>query len=181
MVSVDFQRRDLLTASVPCPDLVELERVDLRRVWAGRTEYGHDWRVPLLGSGSHTLTAGASGAGKDAVMWCPLVSIAPAIRDGRVRVSGIDPKGMEPRRIWLRVTAKSQVGIVLGDQAYERGGWANRIEESAAGVGYVWGEGLREPLWVRAGRVPDEAVKALEVFVCGGLAPGLPRSGRRAA
>jgi DNA segregation ATPase FtsK/SpoIIIE, S-DNA-T family len=28
-------------------------------------------------------------------MWCPLVSIAPAIRDGLVRVSGIDPKGME--------------------------------------------------------------------------------------
>jgi hypothetical protein len=28
-------------------------------------------------------------------MWCPLVSIAPAVRDGWVRVSGIDPKGME--------------------------------------------------------------------------------------
>lgn len=28
-------------------------------------------------------------------MWCPLVSIAPAIRDGLVRVSGIGPKGME--------------------------------------------------------------------------------------
>jgi S-DNA-T family DNA segregation ATPase FtsK/SpoIIIE len=28
-------------------------------------------------------------------MWCPLVSIAPAIRDGWARVSGIDPKGME--------------------------------------------------------------------------------------
>ncbi|WAL64924.1 FtsK/SpoIIIE domain-containing protein [Amycolatopsis cynarae] len=283
VVSIDFQRRDLLAHPVPCPDLDEAA-VDLRRVWAGRTEYGQDWHMPLYGSGSHTLTAGASGAGKNSVMWCPLVSIAPAIRDGLVRVSGIDPKGMElaygrgifhryavsgkdtldllddlvqamderkaefagrvrnvaitrehplelvefdeigaltkytdrktreqivekvallttqgralgftvrgyvqeptkdtvpvrelfPRRICLRVTAKSHVGMVLGDQAYERGAWANRIEESAAGVGYVWGEGLREPLRVRAGWVPDETVKALEAFVTAGQVVPLP-------
>ena len=70
-----------------------------------------------------------------------------------------------PRRICLRVTAKSHVGMVLGDQAYERGAWANRIPESDAGTGYVWGEGLREPLRIRAGWVPDEVVKALEAFV----------------
>lgn len=94
VVSVDFQRRDLLASPVPCPNLSESGPVDLRHVWAGRTEYGQDWRVPLFGSGSQTLTAGASGAGKNSVMWCPLVSIAPAIRSGVVRVSGIDPKGM---------------------------------------------------------------------------------------
>jgi S-DNA-T family DNA segregation ATPase FtsK/SpoIIIE len=52
-----------------------------------------------------TLVAGSTGAGKNSVMWCPLVSIAPAIRDGLVRVSGIDPKGMElayGRRIFTR-------------------------------------------------------------------------------
>ncbi len=208
-------------------------------------------------------------------MWCPLLSIAPAIRDGLVRVSGIDPKGMElaygrgifhryavtgaealtlldellntmqarkaefagrvrtvpinrehplellefdeigaltkytdrktrdaitervallmtqgralgftvrgyvqeptkdtvpvrdlfPRRICLRVTAKSHVGMVLGDHAYERGAWANRISESEAGVGYVFGEGIREPLRVRAGWVSDEAIKQLEAFI----------------
>ena len=100
VVSIDFQRRDLLTDPVDCPDLKELASVpgasvDLRRVWAGRNEYGQDWQLPLTGSASHCLTAGASGAGKNSVMWCPLVSIAPAIRDGLVRVSGIDPKGME--------------------------------------------------------------------------------------
>jgi S-DNA-T family DNA segregation ATPase FtsK/SpoIIIE len=210
-------------------------------------------------------------------MWCPLVSIAPAIRDGWVRVSGIDPKGMElaygrrifhryavtgadalgvldelitvmdarktafagwvrsvpispeyplellefdeigaltkytdrktreaitervallttqgralgftvrgyvqeptkdtvpvrelfPRRICLRVAAKSHVGMVLGENAYERGAWAHRIGESEAGSGYVWGEGLREPLRVRAGWVPDEVIKQLETFVTG--------------
>jgi DNA segregation ATPase FtsK/SpoIIIE, S-DNA-T family len=280
VVSIDFQRRNLLTAPVPCPDLAELAAVaggsvDVRRVWAGRTEYGQDWYVSLAGSASHTLTVGGTGAGKNSVMWCPLVSIAPAIRDGLVRVSGIDPKGMElaygrrifhryavtgpdalavlddlvaamqarktefagrvrtvsitqdhplellefdeigaltryadrrtreaineriallttqgralgftvrgyvqeptkdtvpvrelfPRRICLRVSAKSHVGMVLGDQAYERGAWANRITEAEAGTGYVFGEGIREPLRIRSGWVPDQMIKQLEAFI----------------
>jgi S-DNA-T family DNA segregation ATPase FtsK/SpoIIIE len=280
VVSIDFQRRDLLADPVACPDLRLAEGVpgtvvDLRRVWSGRTEYGQDWHVTL--AGGHTLVAGATGAGKNSVMWCPLVVIAPAIRDGLVRVSGIDPKGMElaygrrifhryavtgtdalavlddlitamdtrkaafagrvrtvpisaehplellefdeigaltkytdrktreaiteriallttqgralgftvrgyvqeptkdtvpvrelfPRRICLRVSAKSHVSMVLGDHAYDRGAWANRITEAEAGVGYVFGEGLREPLRVRAGWVPDEVIKQLETFVTG--------------
>jgi DNA segregation ATPase FtsK/SpoIIIE, S-DNA-T family len=97
-VSVDFQRRDLLGDLVPCADLVQLvdqpaESVDLRQVWSGMTEYGTPWTQPLIGT--HTLSAGATGAGKGSLMWCPLVSIAPAIRDGLVRPWGIDPKGME--------------------------------------------------------------------------------------
>ncbi|MGH3809195.1 MAG: FtsK/SpoIIIE domain-containing protein, partial [Pseudonocardiaceae bacterium] len=282
VVSIDFQRRNLLADPVTCPELATLASVpstaiDLRRVVAGRTEYGQDWHIPLAGSASHTLTAGESGAGKNSVTWRPLVSIAPAIRDGLVRVSGIDPKGMElaygrgvfhryavtgdealavldelvatmttrktefagrvrsvpispehplellefdeigaltrytdrktreaitervallttqgralgvtvrgyvqeptkdtvpvrdlfPRRICLRVSAKSHVGMVLGDQAYERGAWANRITETEAGVGYVFGEGIREPLRVRAGWVPDQTIKHLEAFVAG--------------
>jgi DNA segregation ATPase FtsK/SpoIIIE, S-DNA-T family len=279
VISLDFQRRNLLTQPVPCPDLALCDvpgtAIDLRRVWSGRTEYGQDWHVPL--AGGHTLVAGATGAGKNSVMWCPLVSIAPAIRDGLVRVSGIDPKGMElaygrrifhryavtgtealtvlddlldamtarktefagrvrsvpispehplellefdeigaltkytdrktreaitervallttqgralgftvrgyvqeptkdtvpvrelfPRRICLRVSAKSHVSMVLGDHAYERGAWANRITEHEAGVGYVFGEGIREPLRVRAGWVPDEVIKHLETFITG--------------
>ena len=279
VVSVDFQRRDQLAALVQAPALPEGQStVDLRRVWAGRTEYGHDWRVPLLGSGAHCLTAGASGAGKNSVMWCPLVAAAPAIRSGLVRMSGIDPKGMElaygrgiftryavsgkdavelldglveemenrkrefagrvrtiplsteyplellefdeigaltkytdrktreqivervallntqgralnisvrgyvqeptkdtvpvrelfTRRVCLRVTSKTHVGMVLGDGAYERGAWANRIGDSEAGVGFVWGEGIREPLRIRAGWVSDETVKALEQYVTNG-------------
>jgi S-DNA-T family DNA segregation ATPase FtsK/SpoIIIE len=280
VVSIDFQRRNLLAEPVTCRDLDDLAgvaggSVDLRRVWAGYTEYGPDWHVSLAGSASHTLIAGASGAGKNSVMWCPLVSIAPAIRDGLVRVSGIDPKGMElaygrrifhryavtgtdaltvldelveemqarktafagrvrtvpitpehplellefdeigaltkytdrktrdsitekvallttqgralgftvrgyvqeptkdtvpvrelfPRRICLRVSAKSHVSMVLGDQAYDRGAWANRITDTEAGVGYVFGEGIREPLRIRAGWVPDDTIKQLETFI----------------
>jgi S-DNA-T family DNA segregation ATPase FtsK/SpoIIIE len=279
VVSVDFQRHNLLADIVPCADLGALggvagKDIDLRRVWAGRTEYGTDWTVPLIGS--HTLTAASTGGGKGTVMWSPLVSIAPAIRDGLVRVSGIDPKGMElaygrrifaryavtgrdaievldevmevmtarktayagkvrtvdispecplelvefdeigaltkyigdrktreqiqeklgvittqgralgiavrgyvqeptkdtvpvrdlfPRRICLRVPTKSHVAMALGDNAWDRGAWANRIGESEAGVGYLFGEGIREPLRVRAGWVPDEQIKALEAFV----------------
>jgi S-DNA-T family DNA segregation ATPase FtsK/SpoIIIE len=279
VVSVDFQRRNLLADIVPGPRLAALgsvagSEIDLSRVWAGRTEYGADWTVSLLGS--HTLTAGETGAGKGTVLWSPLVSIAPAIRDGLVRVSGVDPKGMElaygrgvfhrytvtsrdtlalldelvaamearkrewagrvrtvpitkenpleliefdelgaltkyvgdrktrdaiieriglintqgralgfavrgyvqepnkdtvpirelfPRRICLRVPTKSHVAMALGDHAYDRGAWANRIGESEAGVGYLFGEGIREPLRVRAGWVTDVDIKALEAFV----------------
>ncbi len=55
--------------------------------------------------------------------------------------------------------------MVLGEHAYDRGAWANRIGESEAGVGYLFGEGIREPLRVRAGWVTDEQIKALEAFV----------------
>jgi S-DNA-T family DNA segregation ATPase FtsK/SpoIIIE len=277
VVSIDFQRRNLLADPVACRPLVDQPggEVDVRRVWSGCTEYGQDWHVSL--AGGHTLVAGSTGAGKNSVMWCPLVSIAPAIRDGLVRVSGIDPKGMElaygrgvfaryavsgadavavldelvaamaarkqrfagrvrsvpittddplevlefdeigaltkytdrktresitervallttqgralgftvrgyvqeptkdtvpvrelfPRRICLRVSAKSHVSMVLGDGAYERGAWANRIGESEAGVGYMFGDGIREPLRIRAGWVPDETIKAFEAFVTG--------------
>jgi DNA segregation ATPase FtsK/SpoIIIE, S-DNA-T family len=61
--------------------------------------------------------------------------------------------------------------MVLGDQAYERGAWANRISESDAGVGCVWGEGIREPLRIRAGWVSDETIKQLETFVTGPITP----------
>ena len=72
------------------------------------------------------------------------------------------------------MAAKSHVAMVLGDGAYERGAWAHRIGESEAGVGYVFGEGVREPLRVRAGWVPDETVKALEAFVTSGRVVSFP-------
>jgi S-DNA-T family DNA segregation ATPase FtsK/SpoIIIE len=97
VVSIDFQRRDLLTDPVACRDLATLvdvqgTSVDLRRVFSGRTEYGQDWHVPL--AGGHTLVAGSTGAGKNSAMWCPLVSIAPAIRDGLYASQG------STRRAW---------------------------------------------------------------------------------
>ncbi len=119
LVSIDYQRRDRLADVVACRDLAELaavpgSEIDLRKVWSGRTEYGTDWFQPL--AGGHTLCAGATGAGKNSVGWCPIVSLAPAIRDGLVRVSAIDPKGMElayGRRIFhhYAVTSKDALGL----------------------------------------------------------------------
>jgi S-DNA-T family DNA segregation ATPase FtsK/SpoIIIE len=288
-VSIDFQRRNLLADRIVSPTLISVPASDLTpaelsaalgRVWSGRTEYGVDWYQPL--TGGHTLYAGSTGAGKNSFTWCPLVSIAHLIRDGYVRVSAIDPKGMElaygrgifhryavtsrdaiglldelidgmnarkteqagrvrtvpitkenplellefdeigallryigdrktrdaltdrvsilttqgralgytvrgyvqeptkdtvpvrdlfPRRVCLRVAAKSHVAMVLGDNAYDRGAWANRIGESEAGVGFLFGEGVREPLRVRSGWVSDEQIKALEAFVTGATVP----------
>jgi S-DNA-T family DNA segregation ATPase FtsK/SpoIIIE len=64
VVSIDFQRRNLLANPVACLDLaalanVEGTAVDLRRVFSGRTEYGQDWHLPL--AGGHTLVAGSTG------------------------------------------------------------------------------------------------------------------------
>jgi len=72
--------------------------------------------------------------------------------------------------VWLlakigHALIKVAEALAAGDQAYERGAWANRITDAEAGVGYVFGEGIREPLRVRAGWVPDQTIKALEAFV----------------
>ncbi len=125
VVSIDFQRRNLLADPVACPDLAMLAgldggSVDLRRVWAGRTEYGTDWYQPL--AGGHTLYAGSTGAGKNFHTWSPIVALAPAIRDGLVRVSGIDPKGMElayGRRVFHRYAVSSKDALALLDDLIE--------------------------------------------------------------
>ena len=88
------------------------------RAWSGRPSTARTWHVPLVGG--HTLVVGSTGAGKNSVMWCPLVSIAPAIRDGlAVRVSGIDPKGMElayGRRIFTRYAVTGTDALTLLDE-----------------------------------------------------------------
>jgi DNA segregation ATPase FtsK/SpoIIIE, S-DNA-T family len=77
---------------------------------------GYRWHVEPA---SHLLTAGESGAGKNSVTWDPLVSIAPAIRDGLVRVSGIDPKGMElayGRGVFHRYAVTGTEALALLDE-----------------------------------------------------------------
>jgi S-DNA-T family DNA segregation ATPase FtsK/SpoIIIE len=57
----------------------------------GRREDGQPWAVRLRGS--HTLVAGATGAGKGSVLWSLIRSLGPGIRDGLVRLWVLDPKG----------------------------------------------------------------------------------------
>jgi DNA segregation ATPase FtsK/SpoIIIE, S-DNA-T family len=67
------------------------EAVDLGAVPVGVREDGRPWTVRLRGS--HTLVAGATGAGKGSVLHSLIRSLGPGIRDGLVELWVLDPKG----------------------------------------------------------------------------------------
>ena len=140
LVSIDFQRCDRLgrgrraASASPTSLTCRATAIDLRRVWSGRTEYGTDW-LPAAGRRPHPDRR-RHRRGKNSVGWCPIVSIAPAIRDGLVRVSGIDPKGMElayGRRIFSRyaVTGKDALAL-LDDLDRRHGGAQGRVRRPSA-------------------------------------------------
>ena len=82
---------DLLADIVPVSPLpADGADVDLAALPLGLTEDGSRWRHRLLGT--HLLLAGASGSGKGSVLWGLVRSLAPAVREGRVQLWGIDPK-----------------------------------------------------------------------------------------
>ena len=72
--------------TVPAPVAVDLGAIQL-----GRREDGAPWTVRLRGS--HTLIAGATGAGKGSALQSLIRGLGPAIRDGLVRLWVLDPKG----------------------------------------------------------------------------------------
>jgi DNA segregation ATPase FtsK/SpoIIIE, S-DNA-T family len=91
-LELDFIHCDPLECSIPAPALAEDSAgVDLQRVVIGRTETGKPLRLRLLGT--HVLTVGVSGAGKGSLLWSLAWTLAPAIKAGRVKLFGIDPKG----------------------------------------------------------------------------------------
>jgi S-DNA-T family DNA segregation ATPase FtsK/SpoIIIE len=75
-----------IVPTLPVPAMVELGAVPV-----GRREDGRPWLVQLRGS--HTLIAGATGAGKGSVLWSMIRALGPGIRDGLVRLWVLDPKG----------------------------------------------------------------------------------------
>ena len=56
----------------------------------GRREDGEPWRLAV---GPHTLVAGCSGSGKGSLFWSFAFGLAPAVREGRVQLHGVDLKG----------------------------------------------------------------------------------------
>jgi DNA segregation ATPase FtsK/SpoIIIE, S-DNA-T family len=82
-------RRDPLAAVVPALPIPEV--IDLDAVPVGRREDGEPWTVRLRGS--HTLIAGATGAGKGSVIASLIRSLGPAVRAGLVQLWVLDPKG----------------------------------------------------------------------------------------
>jgi len=86
---LEFTTSDPLVQTVPA--LAIPDTVDLQAVAIGRREDGDPWCIPVRGT--HVLIAGATGSGKGSVLWSLLRGLAPEIRDGRVAVWAIDPKG----------------------------------------------------------------------------------------
>ncbi len=88
-VWLEFTTSDPLVETVPA--LPVADTVDLEAVPIGLREDGEPWKLQV--SGTHTLVAGTTGAGKGSVLWSMLRGLGPEIRDGRVAVWAIDPKG----------------------------------------------------------------------------------------
>jgi S-DNA-T family DNA segregation ATPase FtsK/SpoIIIE len=66
-----------------------------------------------------------------------------------------------PTRVALRLTEPSQVAMVLGDSARDRGALCDRIPDTLPGVGYVAEEGSSELVRVRAFHVSDDDIARL--------------------
>lgn len=81
---------DYIVPAVDIPDTSA--EVDLAAIELGETEYGETWTEPLTG-GNSWLIMGDTGSGKSSLIWNPLRSMGPMIRDGLVRVWMVDPKG----------------------------------------------------------------------------------------
>ncbi|MGO1056717.1 FtsK/SpoIIIE domain-containing protein [Crossiella sp. CA198] len=94
VVALVTQWTEPFTYLIPAPDMPRAaEDVDFTRLYVGEDEFGRDWYRRL--DGTHTLTAGATGAGKNSLPAATLRALAPAIRDGLVRVWVCDPKQLE--------------------------------------------------------------------------------------
>lgn len=104
----DPLRRLVLPPSVPDPGMGELT--------VGVTE---DWdRFTLSTLYNHILIAGATGAGKGSALWSLVLGLAPWVREGSVRLWGVDPKGgMElgvgGRLFEVLVTTEADAATVL--------------------------------------------------------------------
>jgi S-DNA-T family DNA segregation ATPase FtsK/SpoIIIE len=75
----------------PFPALAQGADVNLAALPVAVGEDGLTWRLRLVHT--HLLVVGATGSGKGSVIWSVLAAVAPAIRDGLVRVVALDPKG----------------------------------------------------------------------------------------
>lgn len=68
-------------------------------------------------------------------------------------------RNLFPTKIALRLDTDTQVTMVLGEGARDRGAYADRIPPSLPGVGYVHIEGRKEPARVRAAYVNDGDIR----------------------
>ncbi|MGH3810134.1 MAG: FtsK/SpoIIIE domain-containing protein [Pseudonocardiaceae bacterium] len=98
VVALVIERANPFTEPIPAPRIPDSSaEVDLTALVVGEDEYGEDFAIRLVGR--CLLVVGTMGAGKGSLIWAPLRSMGPMIRDGLVRVRVIDLKGgMETER-----------------------------------------------------------------------------------
>jgi DNA segregation ATPase FtsK/SpoIIIE, S-DNA-T family len=90
------------------------------------------------------------------------VLVMAAVQDPRKDV--LTWRNLFPTRVALRLDDESQVDMVLGDGALERGAACHLIspdEHAGAGTGYVLEEGHPWPVRVRAGHITDNDITAM--------------------
>jgi S-DNA-T family DNA segregation ATPase FtsK/SpoIIIE len=87
------------------------------------------------------------------------VLVVAALQDPRKEV--LPFRDLFPTRIALGLTEESQVDMVLGDGARDRGALADQMPRWAKGVGYVILDGTPEPMRVRFSFVSDDDIRAM--------------------
>lgn len=90
------------------------------------------------------------------------VCVVAAVQDPRKEI--VSFRSLFPVRVALRLDEPSQVDLVLGDGALDRGAACHLIgadEATGAGIGYVVVEGDAYPRRVRAGWVTDPDIHAM--------------------
>ncbi|MDG4791041.1 FtsK/SpoIIIE domain-containing protein [Micromonospora sp. WMMD1102] len=87
------------------------------------------------------------------------VLVVAALQDPRKEV--LPFRDLFPTRIALGLTEASQVDMVLGDGARDRGALADQMPRWAKGVGYVILDGTPEPARVRFSYISDDEIRAM--------------------
>ncbi|MCY9786675.1 FtsK/SpoIIIE domain-containing protein [Nocardiopsis sp. EMB25] len=86
-------------------------------------------------------------------------AVLAALQDPRKEVMNL--RNLFPDKVALRLDEASQVDMILGEGARDRGANAHLIDPGLPGVGYVRMEGSPAPVRVRAAYVADEDITAM--------------------
>ena len=87
------------------------------------------------------------------------VSVVACLQDPRKEVLGL--RNLFPTKVALRLDEPSQVDMVLGDGARDRGALADSIPDTSPGVGYTREDGSTAVIRVRAGYLTDQDITAM--------------------